>query len=180
MAKPDWGQIQADFLATGMSYRTLAAKYGVSFSTLRKKAAAGKWRESYGKVVVKSEQLREQERLTEQLVEQARQEEASVIVRKDRAIRFAEMTDIMADKILEALDAVDVHDAYAIKLLAGALKDLRELQGLNKTALDIEEQQARIAKLRNDTRIVEGDEAGGVLILPVIDGNLIPPEASDE
>lgn len=176
MAKPDWKQIEADFLATGMSYRTLAAKYGVSFSTLRKKAAAGRWREGFGKVVTKSEQLTEQE----QLAEQAEQEEASVIIRKDRAVRFAEMTDIMADKILEALDAVDVKDAYAIKLLAGALKDLRELQGLNKTALDIEEQQARIAKLRSETRIVDVDDAGGVLILPVIEGKLIPPEDSDE
>ena len=173
MAKPDWKQIEADFLATGMSYRTLAEKYGVPFSTLRKKAAAGKWRQGFGTVVKKAEQETEQEQDPEQ-------QEIAVITRKDRSVRFAEMTDVMADKILEALDAVDVRDVQAIKLLASALKDLRELQGLNKTVLDIEEQQARIAKLRSETRIVEGEDSGGVLILPMIEGKLTPPGSADE
>lgn len=177
MAKPDWKQIEADFLATGMSYRELANKYGVSFSTLRKKAAAGKWRDLFGDVARKAA---EQQREQAEQAEQAERQDVAVITRNNRAVRFAEMTDIMADKILEALDAVDVKDAYAIKLLAGALKDLRDLQGLNKTALDIEEQQARIAKLRSESRIVEAEDSGGVLILPMIEGKLIPPGGTDE
>ena len=43
MAKPDWAAIEADFLATGMSYNELARKWGVSISTLKKKAMRGKW-----------------------------------------------------------------------------------------------------------------------------------------
>ena len=49
-----------------------------------------------------------------------------------------------------------------------ALKDLRSLKGLDKTDLDREEQRARIAKLRSDTRIVDDSDEGGVILMPEI------------
>ena len=49
------------------------------------------------------------------------------------------------------------------QLFEAALRDLREMQGLNRTALDIEEQRARIAKLRSETHIPEAD-SGGVTV----------------
>ena len=45
-----------------------------------------------------------------------------------------------------------------------------------RTELDIEEQKARIAKLKSDTRIVETEESGGVVFMPVMDARPVPPE----
>ena len=97
-------------------------------------------------------------------------------LRARRAKRLMETTDAMMDRIIDAMEIVKPDDTYALKTLIAALKDLREMQGLNKSALDIEEQKARIAKLRSETRVTETEGAGGVLILPTIDDRLEPPE----
>ena len=41
----DWKRIKAEYIAGGTSYRKLAEKYKVSFSTLRKVAAKEQWTE---------------------------------------------------------------------------------------------------------------------------------------
>lgn len=41
----DWNAIKAEYIAGGTSYRKLAEKYGVSESTLKKKAAKECWKE---------------------------------------------------------------------------------------------------------------------------------------
>ena len=74
----------------------------------------------------------------------------------------------MLDRVEEAICMVSPNDAQSIKLLTSALKDLRDLKHLNKSELDIEEQRARIDKLRSETRIVESDDAGGVILMPEI------------
>lgn len=45
-----------------------------------------------------------------------------------------------------------------------------------KDDLDREEQQARIAKLRSDTRIVEADGEGGIIFMPTMEDRPTPPE----
>ena len=84
--------------------------------------------------------------------------------------------DGMLDRVEDAICVVNTGDAASIKLLTAALKDLRDLKHLNRTALDIEEQKARIAKLRSDTRIVETESAGGVIFMPPMDARPQPPE----
>ena len=39
----DWQTIKAEYVAGGTSYRKLAAKYDVPFSTLKRVAAKEKW-----------------------------------------------------------------------------------------------------------------------------------------
>ena len=41
--KPNWDAIKAEYLRGGTSYRKLAAKHGVSFSTLEKRARRESW-----------------------------------------------------------------------------------------------------------------------------------------
>ena len=52
----DWKLIEADFLATGQSYRALAQKYGAGLSSVKKHAAAGRWQEKL--LELRNEELR--------------------------------------------------------------------------------------------------------------------------
>ena len=56
----DWAAIRAEYIAGGISQRKLAAKYGVSDSTLTKKANAEKWgaqrKAAYKKSATKAQQ----------------------------------------------------------------------------------------------------------------------------
>ena len=187
---PDWTAVKADYLATGMAYPALAKKWNVSLSTLKKRAMREKWSELFGTVVQQSEPtvpvpLEEKEPAgtkeePQPGVELVSVEQIAIEARRERYQRMMRTTDAMMDRILDAMELVKPDDTYAIKTLVSALKDLREMQGLNKSALDIEEQKARIAKLKSETRITEADGHGGVLILPTIEDGLLPPGGTDE
>ena len=90
-----------------------------------------------------------------------------------------EASDMIMDHIIDALGLIKPDDTMALGTLVRALKDLREMQGLNKSALDIEEQRARIAKLRSDTRIVEDNGEGGIIFMPTMADRPTPPEDSE-
>lgn len=171
-----WGTIRADFLATGQSYSSLAKKYGVSLSAVKRAAAKEGWRQERNSVdlaVQKSEPKRRKKRTEPKPTEPEETgaaldtipTDAEIIEGKqDRFAKFMEITDAMMDRISDALASPEVISPYSLKLLASALRDIREMQGLNRTELDIEEQQARIAKLRSDTRIIEAPESHGVIV----------------
>ncbi len=187
-----WIKIQQDYIETGTTYRELAEKYNVSSSTLRKKAASCNWKEKRKEV---AERQRAEKKIEEQIKEQMEAErkpleKVPVIVpikhveRVERIPldpigdkeRYAQLVDEMLNRVEDAICVVDVHNAASVKMLTAALKDLRELKNLNKTELDIEEKKARIAKLKSDTRIVETEESGGVVFMPVMNERPVPPE----
>ena len=166
-----WAKIRADFLATGKSYPELAAEYGVSISTLKKTAAKEAWTLDKGKVDGKAERNRKKEPEPRREPEPEPQEALSVPTdeeiieaKQQRLDKFFEITDGMMDRIQDAIQSEDVITPYALKLLASALRDLREMQGLNRTQLDIEEQRARIAKIRSETAIPESRDDKAVSI----------------
>ena len=168
----DWTEIEQDYLESGLSLSQLAAKYGVSISTLKKTAARQGWAK---KRVIGEEKA---ERIETALAEleppqtepklEPTGKSIKVLDRETESQRFQRVVDGMLDRVEEAICIVSPHDVQSIKLLASALKDLRDLKHLNKTALDIEEQKARIAKLQSETRIVEADDVGGVILMPEI------------
>lgn len=171
MGKPDWSAIEADFLATGTKYPTLAKKWGVSLSGVKRRAAAGKWTEKLAEIAKRTEPETEPEPRTEPetgTAEIMHPEELAAELRAKRSRRMIEVTDMMMDHIIDALGVIHADDTMALATLVRALKDLREMQGLNKSALDIEEQQARIAKLRSETRIVDDGSEGGVIFMPTM------------
>lgn len=176
---PDWNAIEADFLATGMAYPALAKKWDVPLSTLKKKAASGKWGKRYEHVVRESELVPVPGGTNEEPVPLT-SDQIAIEARAERLRRVLSTTDAMMDRIIDALDLIKPDDTYALSTLIRALKDLREMQGLNKSELDVEEQRARIAKLKSGTRITETDGHGGVLILPTIEDALQPPGDADE
>ena len=173
-----WSRIRADFLATGASYPSLAKKYGVSLSKVKRIAAKEMWTSggidainlaeeaksaAKGRVIQKSEPQfepppeneppsepeNEPEEETE-VVEALTVAPVAIEDRRDRYQRFMEITDSMMDRIADALASPEVINPYSLKLLASALRDIREMQGLNKSELDREEQRARIAKLKRE------------------------------
>ena len=169
-----WSRIRADYLTTGLSYSKLAERYGVSLPMVKKVARKEHWTADKAKVDAVTNQVSDS-------IQQGKGTEAEIVtiadIRRDRYERFMEASDAMMDRIVEALTSPEVISPYSLKLLASALRDLREMQGLNKSALDIEEQQARIAKLRSETRTTETEEGGGVIFMPVMEPRPEPPEA---
>ena len=169
-SKTDWTEIEKDYLESGLSYAQLAEKYGVSLAALKKQAS----RKGLAKKRSGSEQ--KAERVETALAKVSPQEMSpenvttgdSVLNKETETQRFNRIVDGMLDRVEDAICIVNPSDAASIKLLTAALKDLRDLKHLNRTELDIEEQRARIAKLRSETRIVETEDVGGVILMPEI------------
>lgn len=166
-----WVEIQQEFVRTGLKYPELAEKFGVPLSTLKKKAAEYKWQEKRRAAVEA-----DPETFLEPEPAKVPVPDARVLDRLSDKERFERIVNEMLDRVEDAICTVDTSDAASIKLLTAALKDLRDLKHLNRTDLDIEEQRARIAKLKSDTRIVESEESGGVVFMPIMADRPQPPE----
>ena len=129
----DWKQIKAEYIAGGTSYRKLCAKYGVSRTTLEKKARDEKWtdlrRQAQGKAEAK-------------IIDAVSDKEAR------KANKIIDVADKLLDKISELMEDMVV-DTQSLKQLTSALKDLKEIKGI-KSEADLREQEARIAKLQKE------------------------------
>ena len=192
----DWTEIEKDYQENGLSLKELAVKYDVSISTLKKAAMRQGW--GKGRVAPKRRQTADRVKATLTEVEEMEPngtdemepeqmepngtkvvplwpDDQTVLPAESGAERFQRIVDGMLDRVEEAICKVDTSNAGAVKLLTAALKDLRSLKGLDKSPLDLEEQKARIEKLRSETRIVEDDSEYGVILLPEIE-RVVPPE----
>ncbi len=130
----DWQAIKTEYITTQTSYRKLAQKYGIHYKVIADRGKSEKWTE-----------LRSQHRdktLTKTLDKISQQE-------ANRAARIHTVADKLLNKIEAMVDAVEPEDipAKAIRALTAAVKDLKEIQNV-KSALDEQEQEARIANLR--------------------------------
>ena len=162
----DWNPIKTEYIAGGTSYRKLAEKYNVSFSKLKRIAIKERWAD-----------LREQARAEAdtKMVEAVSDKQA------ERMRRLQDVTDDLLcqiEGIVKSFSAADlVMDKQSLRQITGALKDIKDIQSL-KSPLDIEEQQARIAKLRRDadSNLNGADEKPcGIILLPQVNERLVPP-----
>ena len=137
----DWKKIKAEYIAGGTSYRKLASKYGVSFSTLRGIAIREKWTE-----------LREQasNKSVTKLVESIGEQNGTY------KVSINEVADKLLTKIINLLDVSEFVDSQVIKQCTSALKDIKDIKGL-KSEIDLREQEARIDKLRKDAMEEQGE-----------------------
>ena len=145
----DWTKMKAEYIRGGTSYRKLAAKYGVSFNSLKKRAASEKWTD-----------LRNQKEheSTTKMVERIASQEA------DRAVDLADIAMELAKKIRDGIDdGRFVVDASSARDASIALKNLRDLAG-KKAEQDLEEQRARIEKLRKEAQADEENKEIRVVI----------------
>ena len=136
---PDFKKIKAEYIRGGVSYRKLADKYSVSFSAIRRRAEKEKWTDLRTQAEQKS---------SIKIVESVASQEAK------RVDGIQTVADMLLQKIYEGVkDGSLIVDTQSIRHITSSLKDLRDIKGY-KSELDLQEQMARIEKLRKD---VEGD-----------------------
>ena len=125
----DWKRIKADYIAGGTSYRKLCEKYGVSRTTLQRKAKDENW------LALRSQS---EAKMETRIID---------VVSEKNAKKAVDIIDV-ADKLLaKATELMEMPlTTQSFKQLTSALKDLKEIKGY-KTDADIREQEARIKKL---------------------------------
>ena len=160
----DWNKIKAEYIAEETSYRKLAAKYSVPFSTLKGRAKREKWTDLKAQA-----QHNADTNLVESIVEQNGTYTVSVY----------EVADKLLEKITELIGNEEL-SVHGIKQLTSALKDIKDIKGI-KSDIDLKEQNARIDKLRKEIESDNVDESKpfGVVMMPPIMADLIPPKEED-
>lgn len=152
----DWKAIKAEYIAGGTSYRKLAEKHGVSFTTLTRVAKRERWVD-----------LRQQadDKATTKIVEQVSNDQAS------KAISIIGVADKLLDKIAEYVDTLPIETmafSQSIKHITSALKDIKDIKNCKSDA-DIREQEARIKKLEREA---ERDVNKNAAITITLEGDL--------
>lgn len=133
----DWRKIKAEYIK-GASYRKLADKYKVSFSQIQKVGAREKWTD------LRNQSRRKQD---EKIVESIATQGAR------RVDGIQSLADLLLEKIKDGVnDGTLIVDSQSIRQITASLKDLRDIKGM-KSELDMQEQMARIEKLRKEATI---------------------------
>ena len=137
----DWKAIEAEYITTETSYRKLARKYGLNQATIAQKAKAEDW---VGK-------RKQQASATQAKILQADTEQ-----KVDRATKLYNAADDLLDKIVAGISSGSVVSATAAKNYSDALKNIKDIHMI-RSAEEIEEQKARIAKLQKETEKTDGN-----------------------
>ena len=132
----NWQAIKTEYITTQTSYRKLAQKYGIHYKVISERGKDEKWVE-----------LRSQHRdktLTKTLDKISQQE-------ANRAAKIHSVADKLLLKIEAMVESDRPLDTKGIRALTAAVKDLKEIQSV-KSALDKQEQKARIANLEKQAQ----------------------------
>ena len=151
----DWDEIKSEYITTKTSYRKLADKYGIHYKTIADKGKDEGWNDLRSQHSHKT--------LTKIL-------ECDTAQKVSRAEKLNEAADLLLERVVALVsngDPLDM-DTQGMKHISGVLKDLKEIY-MVKSEKDLEEQDARIAKLRKEaekeeqnhdvTIVIEGGEA---------------------
>ena len=149
----DWHDIKTEYITTKTSFRKLADKYGLHKDTIWKKAKDEGW-----------EDLRRQHIDSTQ----TKILDADTELKVDRAVRLNTVADKLLEKVEQWVEMGEPISATAIKNLSDAIKNIKEVQMI-RTAEDIEEQKARIAKLRKEA---EQEDQANKEIKVTMDGGI--------
>ena len=147
----DWQAVETEYITTKTSYRKLAEKYGVDQATVSKRGSDGEW-------VEKRKQHNSET--------QAKVLAADTQKKVSRAKKLHDAADVLLDKVTAFIEACDPSnvDTQALKHISGVLKDIKEVQMIRSKG-DIQEQNARIAKLRADVDRGNKDTGGGLTVI---------------
>lgn len=139
----DFDEIKKEYIAGTESLRFLAEKYGITYSAIANRSKKDGWVKLRDRVRVKRDAKTVDKISTEQ---------------SKTRIRLYKAADKALDRVSELLNNNRiVFTAKELRSLSGALKDLKEVRDI-RTVLDLEEQTARIEKLRKDAREDERDD----------------------
>ena len=138
----DWNKIKAEYIAGGTSYRKLCSKYGVSRTTLQRKAKDENWLGLRSQAEAKAES---------KIVNAVSDKSAKI---DDKYFR---LVDKLLDKAEEVIENTPVWQVTTLKEMANAMKYLKECKGVRSEA-DAREQEARIAKLQREAEKEDNTE----------------------
>ena len=128
----DWCAIKTEYITTDTSYRKLGQKYGLHYKVISDRGKDEGW------VELRSQQRAKTLTMT---LDKISQQEAN------RAARIFSVADKLLNKIEAMVDSDEPLDTKGVRALTAAVKDLKEIQSV-KSALDEQEQRARIANLQ--------------------------------
>ena len=148
----DWKRIKAEYIAGGTSYRKLCEKYGVSRTTLQKKAKDEKWVSLRSQAEAKTETI---------ILEQVSNKNAKI------DDKYFNLVDKLLNRAEEVIEQTPQWSANMLKEMATAMKYLKECKGV-KTDADMREQEARIRNLEKQAEAESTDNE----IKVIIEGNL--------
>lgn len=146
----DWNAIKIDYITGKIGYRALAKKHGVPFTTLAHRASVEGW--------VELRQRHNDEIVTKTCQSAAKEASGYRDKLYELALKVARQLEAMTDD-----HSVSELAAAGIKPrdITGAIKDLEDILHV-KSAADLQEQEARIAKLRREA---ESDTTENVKIV---------------
>lgn len=144
----DWQAIKTEYITTDTSYRKLAQKYGVNITNIAKKASAEGWVDERKQYASKTQA---------KTLDKISRQEAS------RAARIHSVADKLLLQIEAMVSREEPLDEKAIRTLTAAVKDLKEIQNI-KSALDQQEQRARIANLRKQAESEQHNDAPKLVV----------------
>ena len=150
MATYDWEQIKAEYIAGGVSYRDLSAKYGVSYDLVTKKGREGEWNKAKQRVAKKA---------TSKLVEITAGRQARSLS------NIMTAADKLSSRLIDDMDAIanarDVSDiAKALKYAADTLAQVYGIQSpaqLHRQKMDEERLKLERERLEMDRKRQETD-----------------------
>ena len=135
----DWAKTKREYVTSGKTLREMAAESGISYSQIRKVSAAEKWSEARNKYRTETER---------KLIDRAS------TLTAEANVTLYEAAKAWAETLM-SYTKQEVEDLkWKPKDITGPLKDCFDILN-NKSDLDIEEQRARIDKLRKEAQTEE-------------------------
>lgn len=178
----DWQKIKTEYITTDTSYRKLGEKYGIHYKAISDRGKAEGWVQlrsqhrdkTLTKTIEKISERQSEElsricsiadKLLDKLEQAADELDKAIIIRKTK------VETAKGEETTERKEAVDggIVDRVGLRQLTAALKDLKEVKML-RSALDEEEQRARIENLRRTAQ--KDDSKNGGKITVVLEGAL--------
>jgi len=143
----DWTKIKEDYLVSGIGFRALARKYGISYSTIQYRANREGWALQREGIAEGNPEIRDAienaaMKLLGVLMRAVEELDSRVIITKTKE-KTEDGECTTERRYFEPGGNVDCKD---LKVLTGALKDLRDIQMI-RYPLDIREQEAKIRNL---------------------------------
>ena len=137
----DWQKIKTEYITTDTSYRKLAGKYGISYTTVGERARKEGW--------AKEREQYQTKTLSKTLNKLSAE-------RANRAARLFAVTDKLLLKVEKAVESLDEDciDTQAFRQIAASLKDIKDIQMIKSDA-DMREQEARIKNLQRQAEVEE-------------------------
>ena len=187
----DWQAIKTEYITTETSYRKLAQKYGIHYKVISERGKDERWVElrsqhrdktltkTLDKISSKkADKMARIDDLADKLLEKLEQAitelDLQLYKHTDKTKVIEYNNDLRPDKPTKEtiheeeklLEAKSIVDRQGLKQIASALKDIKEVKML-RSELDKQEQEARIAALRQKSMTGDGDDDDtGVILLP--------------